>query len=99
MTTQTATGVGERIADLDWTALAARLDEDGFVQTPPVYTAGECRELAAAHDGARAPPMAPAPFRQRMNIPRSRWGRAEQMPLAPPPPEPTEQARRAFCPP
>src|SRR3954453_21059019 len=90
MTTQTATGVGERIADLDWTALAARLDEDGFAQTPPVYTAGEFRELAAAYDDGR--------FRSTIDMRRYRFGEGEYKYFDAPLPDLIEQARRALYP-
>src|SRR3954451_13087630 len=91
MTTQTATGVGERIAELDWAGLAARLDDDGFVQTPPVYIAAECRELAAAYDDGR--------FRSTIDMRRYRFGEGEYKYFDAPLPERIEQARRALYPP
>jgi hypothetical protein len=91
MTTQTATGVGERIAELDWPALAARLDDDGFVQTPPVYTAAECRELAAAYDDGH--------FRSTIDMRRYRFGEGEYKYFDAPLPDLIEQARRALYPP
>jgi hypothetical protein len=66
MTTATAPAVADRIAELDWPALTARIDEDGFVQTPPVYTAGECRELAASFEDGR--------FRSTIDMRRYRFG-------------------------
>src|SRR3954451_21827060 len=91
MTTQTATGVGERIAELDWAGLAARLDDDGFVQTPPVYIAAECRELAAAYDDGR--------FRSTIDMRRYRFGEGEYKYFDAPLPDLIEQARRALYPP
>jgi hypothetical protein len=91
MSTQTATGVDARIADLDWAALLARLDRDGFVQTPPVYTAAECRELAAAYDDGR--------FRSTIDMRRYRFGEGEYKYFDAPLPELIERARRALYPP
>jgi hypothetical protein len=91
MTTQTATGVGERIAELDWPALAARLDDDGFVQTPPVYAAAECRELADAYDDGR--------FRSTIDMRRYRFGEGEYKYFDAPLPDLIEHARRALYPP
>ena len=39
MSTATTQTIADRIEDLDWPALTARMDEDGFVQTPPVLGA------------------------------------------------------------
>jgi dihydrodipicolinate synthase/N-acetylneuraminate lyase len=56
MTTATMQTVADRVEALDWAALTERMDADGFVQTPSVYTATECRELAATFDAsAKAP--------------------------------------------
>jgi uncharacterized protein len=83
--------VANHIADLDWTALAARLDEDGFVQTPPVYSATECRELAAAYDDGR--------FRSTIDMRRYRFGEGEYKYFDAPLPELIDQARHALYPP
>src|SRR4051795_6375892 len=42
--------IADRIAGLDWAALAEEVDATGFAQTPAVLTATECRRLAAAFD-------------------------------------------------
>jgi uncharacterized protein len=92
MTTQTAIPtVAERIAALDWPALTAQLDEQGFVQTPPVYDAAECRELAAAFDHGR--------FRSTVDMRRHRFGEGQYRYFDAPLPEPIEDARRALYPP
>ena len=44
-----------RISGLDWDELLARLDADGFVLTPPVYTPAECAELGGADLAQTAP--------------------------------------------
>jgi uncharacterized protein len=80
--------IADRIADLDWAALAARLDEDGFVQTPPVYSATECRELAAAYDDGR--------FRSTIDMRRYRFGEGEYKYFDAPLPELIDEARHAL---
>jgi hypothetical protein len=80
--------IADRIADLDWAALAARLDEDGFVQTPPVYSATECRELAAAYDDGR--------FRSTIDMRCYRFGEGEYKYFDAPLPELIDEARHAL---
>jgi hypothetical protein len=81
----------DRIADLDWLALTERLDEEGFVQTPPVYTAMECRELAATFEDGR--------FRSTIDMRRYRFGEGAYKYFDAPLPELIEGARRALYPP
>jgi uncharacterized protein len=89
MSTQTAApSVADRIAGLDWPALTAALDEQGFAQTPPVYRAGECRELAAAFDGGR--------FRSRVDMRRHRFGEGEYKYFDAPLPALIDEARHAL---
>jgi uncharacterized protein len=83
--------IADRIAALDWDALIARLDEDGFVQTPPVYEASVCRELASAYDNGH--------FRSTIDMRRYRFGEGEYKYFDAPLPDAIEQARRAFYPP
>jgi hypothetical protein len=91
-TTETAAPpVADRIAALDWAALAAQLDERGFAQTPPVYRAAECRELAAAFDTAR--------FRSTIDMRRYRFGEGEYKYFDAPLPALIDDARRALYPP
>ena len=59
-TATAARTVAERIAALDWPALTARLDDVGFVQTPPIYRAAECADLASRFDDGR--------FRSRVDM-------------------------------
>jgi len=58
--------IADRIEQLDWPALTAALDEQGYVQTPPVYSAGECRELAGAYSNGH--------FRSTIDMRRYRFG-------------------------
>jgi hypothetical protein len=91
MTIATAHDVADRIAGLDWSALTARIDEQGFVLTPPVYSAGECRELAAHFDVGR--------FRSTIDMRRYRFGEGAYKYFDAPLPELIDQARGALYPP
>jgi hypothetical protein len=83
--------VAARIAALDWAALTADLDDRGYAQTPPVYGAAECRELAARFDGGR--------FRSRVDMRRHRFGEGEYKYFDAPLPALIDAARHAFYPP
>jgi hypothetical protein len=91
MTIATAHDVADRIAGLDWSALTARIDEQGFVQTPPIYSAGECRELAAHFDVGR--------FRSTIDMRRYRFGEGAYKYFDAPLPELIDRARGALYPP
>jgi uncharacterized protein len=91
MTTATKLTVADRIADLDWDALIARMDADGFVQTPSVYTAGECRELSATFEEGS--------FRSTIDMRRYRFGEGAYKYFDHPLPALIDDARRALYPP
>jgi hypothetical protein len=91
MTTATRQTVVDRIEDLDWAALTERMDADGFVQTPPVYTASECRELDATFDEGT--------FRSTIDMRRYRFGEGAYKYFDHPLPELIDQARHALYPP
>jgi hypothetical protein len=91
MTTAIAQPVADRIAELDWAALTAQIDADGFVQTPPVYGAGECRELAASFEDGH--------FRSTIDMRRYRFGEGAYKYFDAPLPALIEQARGALYPP
>jgi hypothetical protein len=91
MTTATKLTVADRIADLDWDALTKRMDADGFVQTPSVYTAGECRELAATFEEGS--------FRSTIDMRRYRFGEGAYKYFDNPLPVLIDDARRALYPP
>jgi uncharacterized protein len=91
MTTATQQIVAQRIADLDWPALTARMDADGFVQTPPVYTAADCRSLAAMFADGR--------FRSTIDMRRYRFGEGEYKYFDAPLPELIDEVRHALYPP
>src|ERR687887_2702400 len=85
MTIATTETVADRIAQLDWPAIVADLDASGFAQTRPVYTAGECRELAASFDEGR--------FRSTIDMRRYRFGAGEYKYFDAPLPELVDEAR------
>lgn len=76
-------GAGEiarRVAVLDWDALRAALEEDGYAVTPPLLTPEECGALTALEgDDTR--------FRARVDMERYRFGRGRygyfSLPLPP----------------
>ena len=83
--------IGDRIAALDWPALQARLDDGGFVQTPPVFTAHERAELAGSFDDGR--------FRSTIEMRRHRFGEGTYRYFDHPLPGQIADARRALYPP
>src|SRR3954462_5183065 len=91
MSTATTQTIGDRIEDLDWPALTARMDEDGFVQTPPVFSASECRSLASSFQDGR--------FRSTIDMRRYRFGEGEYKYFDAPLPELIDGARHALYPP
>ncbi len=91
MSTVTTQTIADRIEDLDWGALTARMDEDGFVQTPPVLSASECRALGASFEAGR--------FRSTIDMRRYRFGEGEYKYFDAPLPEVIDGARHALYPP
>ena len=87
-TTQT---IADRIEALDWAALTAELDADGFVQTPPVLGASECRTLGASFEEGR--------FRSTIDMRRYRFGEGQYKYFDAPLPEVIDGARHALYPP
>jgi uncharacterized protein len=72
--------LGRRIAALDWSRIAADLDERGCAATGPLLTAEECAGLMAAYDDDRH-------FRSRVIMARHGFGRGEYKYYAYPLPE------------
>jgi hypothetical protein len=62
--------IADRIAALDWRAMAASLDEDGCVATGPLLTGAECAALRALYDEEAA-------FRSRIVMARHGFGSGE----------------------
>ncbi len=80
-----------RLEALDWDALTGRLDEDGFVQTPPVLTAAERADLAGGFDDGN--------FRATIDMRRHRFGEGTYRYFDRPLPSVIDAARRALYPP
>jgi uncharacterized protein len=91
MSTATTQTIADRIEDLDWGALTARIDEDGFAQTPPVLSAAECRALGATFEDGR--------FRSTIDMRRYRFGEGAYKYFDAPLPEIVDSARHALYPP
>jgi hypothetical protein len=91
MTTATTQTIADRIEDLDWPALIARMDEDGYAQTAPVLSASECRELSARFEDGH--------FRSTIDMRRYRFGEGEYKYFDAPLPELIDDARHALYPP
>jgi hypothetical protein len=62
--------VADRLARLDWSAIAESLDERGYATTPPLLDAGECAELIRIYADERR-------FRSRIDMARYRFGVGE----------------------
>jgi hypothetical protein len=82
------TSVAGRVHALDWTALQASLDAQGFAVTDPVLDADECGELAALFDGDA--------FRATIDMARHRFGDGRYRYFAHPLPPLVAGARSAF---
>ena len=80
------TGLRERVASLDWPALRADLDEQGWARTPAVLGAAECRAMIAlyAEDDR---------FRKRIHMESYRYGRGDYAYLAHPLPAAVRELR------
>jgi uncharacterized protein len=85
------TAIANRIHSLDWDELTARIDAEGFVQTPTILRADECRALAGQFDEGR--------FRSTIDMRRHRFGEGQYKYFDAPLPDAIEEARRAFYPP
>src|SRR4030095_8300517 len=60
---------GRRLATLDWSALAASVDEHGCATTRPLLSARECASLAGLYESDA--------FRSRVVMARHGFGRGE----------------------
>jgi len=83
--------VAERVAALDWAAVAAGLDEQGWATAPALLSAAECREIVALYADERA-------FRRRIVMQRHAYGSGEYQYFRYPLPERVEALRRAVYP-
>jgi hypothetical protein len=81
----------ERVAAVEWPAVAAALDERGYATTPALLDAEECRGLAALYQDDNS-------FRSRVVMQRHAYGRGEYKYFRYPLPEVVEALRRAIYP-
>jgi hypothetical protein len=82
----------KNIENLDWAALSAQLDEQGFAQTPRIYTAAECKRLAAGFENGDR-------FRSTIDMRRYRFGEGQYKYFDSPLPDLIDDARHKFYPP
>src|SRR5829696_1579613 len=73
---------------LDWGALTARLDRDGFAVTDTLLDRAECEALAALFDGGR--------FRSTVDMARHRFGDGRYRYFDHPLPAPIGELRAGF---
>ena len=81
----------ERVAAVDWRAVASSLDERGYATTAALLTAEQCRGLAALYDRDEE-------FRSRVVMQRHAFGRGEYKYLRYPLPSVVETLRQAIYP-
>jgi uncharacterized protein len=81
----------DRVAAIDWPAVAAALDERGYATAAGLLTAAECRELAALYSDEGA-------FRRRVVMQHHAYGRGEYQYFHYPLPGLVEALRRAIYP-
>lgn len=79
----------ERVATLDWTAIAAELDSAGAAATPPLLRAAGCEALRVLWPREER-------FRSRIVMARHGFGRGEHGYYAHPLPDPVAALRRAL---
>jgi hypothetical protein len=82
----------KKIEQLDWDRLAAQLDERGFAEAPRIYSAAECKQLAASFDDDER-------FRSTIDMGRYRFGEGQYKYFDLPLPTLVDQARHALYPP
>ena len=90
-TTTTAGAVASRVDALEWTDVAAELDEVGIALTGPLLDAEECAQLAALYDDD-------ARFRSTVDMARHRFGEGEYRYFAHPLPALVADLRAALWP-
>ncbi|HEY9346778.1 MAG TPA: 2OG-Fe(II) oxygenase [Inquilinus sp.] len=81
----------DRVAGIDWDAVAAELDQHGAAVLPALLTPEECRAVAALYPEDK-------PFRSRVVMARHGFGRGEYKYFAYPLPDPLAGLRAALYP-
>jgi len=92
MTASTTGTLANRLTHLDWTALAAALDTDGYATTRPLLSPEDCALLAACYDDD-------ALFRRRVVMERHGYGQGAYGYFAYPLPPVVAALRAALYPP
>jgi hypothetical protein len=64
------TGIAQRLASLDWTAIRESLGQHGYALTPALLTASECAHLVSLYRSEE-------PFRSHIIMSRYRFGRGD----------------------
>jgi hypothetical protein len=80
-----------RVATVDWAAVAAQLDTQGWAVLPGLLSTGECDGVAALYDGSGG-------FRSRIVMARHGFGRGEYQYFAYPLPPLVEELRTSLYP-
>ncbi len=83
--------VADRVDALDWPAMMASLDAEGYVVAPALLDREECAALAALY-------QAPERFRSRVVMARHNYGRGEYQYFSYPLPTPVSELRGALYP-
>ena len=86
--TTTTTAIADRVEALDWAALGATLDANGFAVTKPLLDPEECADLAALFDDGR--------FRSTIDMARHRFGDGRYRYFDHPLPAPIAELRESF---
>jgi hypothetical protein len=84
-----AESIPSRIEQLDWQALTAELDEQGFAQTTSIYAPAECQRLASLFTDENK-------FRSVVDMRRYRFGEGEYKYFDAPLPQLIDEARHAL---
>ncbi len=87
----TALAAADRIDAIDWNAVGAALDADGFAVIPKLLKASECRDIAALYPDDRN-------FRSHVHMARHGFGRGEYKYFGYPLPELIADLRTALYP-
>jgi uncharacterized protein len=90
-TTTDRLAVDERVAQLDWDAIASGLDDLGVAPTGPLLDPAECRAITDLYGDDRR-------FRSTIDMERYRYGRGEYRYFAHPLPDLVAELRAAFWP-
>jgi hypothetical protein len=80
----------QRVADADWQAITAGVDDHGGALLPPLLTPSEAADLRAEYGRDR--------FRSTVDMTRYRFGSGEYRYFATPYPEPVERLKQALYP-